>query len=197
MSSRDKILQAVNHNRPAFTPLPDLHVFSAPPVTERLPLFIKSFENAGGVVYQVPDYTSLSNLLEKQFVSPDRILTTITKVTFGHPITEVLDKGHHLAHLEVAVVLGQLGVAENGAIWISEEDLPARVVPFICEHLVLVLPVSKLVGTMHEAYQHLQVATPGYGVFIAGPSRTADIEQSLVIGAHGPKRAQVFLLENA
>ena len=195
MSSRDLILQAVKANRPAFTPLPDATKFSAPAEADRLPIFVKSFESAGGLVYQVPDYTSIASLLEKQFTSPERILNTITKIPYGQPLIQTLDKGHTLANLEIAVVAGTLGVAENGAIWVSENSIPARVVPFICEHLVLVLPKSKLVGTMHEAYAQLKVAQPGYGVFIAGPSRTADIEQSLVIGAHGPKRAQVFLVE--
>ena len=102
-----------------------------------------------------------------------------------------------LAQLELAVVAGSLAVAENGAIWVSEASLPTRVLPFICEHLVLVVYLSQLVGTMHEAYERLQVDEAGYGVFIAGPSRTADIEQSLVIGAHGPKRTHVFLVDDS
>lgn len=197
MSSRDQILNAVKANRPPFTPLPENINFSAPAVTERLPLFIKSFESAGGLVYQVLDKASIGPYLENQFQSPARILNTIKEVNFGYSLPENAGKGHILANLEIAVVSGTLGVAENGAIWVSEDDLPTRVIPFICEHLVLVLPENKLVGTMHEAYAQLQVAKTGYGVFIAGPSRTADIEQSLVIGAHGPKRAQVFLVEDA
>jgi L-lactate dehydrogenase complex protein LldG len=48
---------------------------------------------------------------------------------------------------------------------------------------------------MQAAYARIQVAAGGYGVFIAGPSKTADIEQSLVIGAHGPLALTVFVIE--
>ena len=196
MSSRDQILNKIKANRPPATPLPENVVFAAPPIDQRLPLFIKSFESAGGVVCTLPDQTGIDALLNKSFTSPDKILNTVTSPDYGRNLQEDLNKGHVLANLEIAVVWGVLGVAENGAIWVSEDMLPIRVLPFICEHLVLVLPQSKIVGTMHEAYVQLQVSKVGYGVFIAGPSRTADIEQSLVIGAHGPKRAHVFILED-
>ncbi|MNW08326.1 Lactate utilization protein C [compost metagenome] len=47
---------------------------------------------------------------------------------------------------------------------------------------------------MHEAYQKIADSVYGFGTFIAGPSKTADIEQSLVLGAHGPKNMTVFIL---
>jgi L-lactate dehydrogenase complex protein LldG len=197
MTSREKILSQVRQNKPVAVPLPQNNSFATVTASERLPAFIKSFTGAGGVVSLVPDLASIGRELQTLFDKPERVMNTIPEVGYGLAPTDAIAQGHILANLEVAVVTGSLGVAENGAIWVSVENIPTRVLPFICEHLVLVLPQSSIVGTMHEAYAVLPKSFPDYGVFIAGPSRTADIEQSLVIGAHGPKRANVFILENA
>ncbi|KAA5547463.1 LutC/YkgG family protein [Adhaeribacter rhizoryzae] len=196
MTSREKILNQVRQNKPVAIPLPQNITFATVTEPERLPAFVKSFTSAGGVVSIVPDFTTIGQELQVLFDQPERVMNTIPAVGYGLAPTDAIAQGHILANLEVAVVTGSLGVAENGAIWVSVENIPTRVLPFICEHLVLVLPQSKIVGTMHEAYAILPKSFPDYGVFIAGPSRTADIEQSLVIGAHGPKRAHVFILEN-
>jgi L-lactate dehydrogenase complex protein LldG len=91
-------------------------------------------------------------------------------------------------------IKGLLAVAENGAIWVTEKELVNRLLPFICEHLVIVVNGSDIVPHMHEAYQRIKIDEVGYGAFIAGPSKTADIEQSLVIGAHGPISMKVFVI---
>jgi len=83
-------------------------------------------------------------------------------------------------------------VAENGAVWVPEKNMIHRALPFIAQHLVLVVPASRLVATMHDAYASI-AELGGYGVFIAGPSKTADIEQSLVVGAHGARSMTVVL----
>ena len=59
---------------------------------------------------------------------------------------------------------------------------------------MLVVPADRVVSNMHLAYRELDFTTPEYGTFISGPSKTADIEQSLVIGAQGPRSAVVYLL---
>ena len=97
--------------------------------------------------------------------------------------------------LRLAVFEGEFGVAENGAVWLSEKNLPQRILPFIADHLVLCLTASEIVVDMHEAYARLNEFDSGFGVFIAGPSKTADIEQALVIGAQGPRKCTVFLIE--
>jgi L-lactate dehydrogenase complex protein LldG len=96
---------------------------------------------------------------------------------------------------EVAIIEGLIGVAENGALWVTENELGnVRVLPFIAQHLVMVISEKNIVGTMHEAYKILGLpTTAGFGVFIAGPSKTADIEQSLVIGAQGARSLLVIL----
>jgi L-lactate dehydrogenase complex protein LldG len=95
--------------------------------------------------------------------------------------------------IALAVVPGRLGVAENGAVWVDEADLPHRALPFVAQHLAIVLRTSDVVADMHEAYRRLGRPLPGYGVFVSGPSKTADIEQALVIGAQGPKSLVVLL----
>jgi L-lactate dehydrogenase complex protein LldG len=98
-----------------------------------------------------------------------------------------------LAGVDLAILRARIGVAENGAMWVSEREMQHRVLPFITQHLILILDREGLVGTMHQAYRRIDIAETGFGVFIAGPSKTADIEQSLVIGAHGPRSLVVCL----
>ena len=68
-----------------------------------------------------------------------------------------------------------------------------RAAPFLTEHLVVILERERIVRNMHNAYEQISIDEEGFGIFIAGPSKTADIEQSLVIGAHGPKRHTVLI----
>ncbi len=103
-----------------------------------------------------------------------------------------------LEQLDVAVLRGAFVVAENAAVWLPEANMLHRALPFIAQHLVLVVSRDALVPNMHVAYQRIdpkRTGTPfaGYGTFIAGPSKTADIEQSLVIGAHGARSLMVVL----
>jgi L-lactate dehydrogenase complex protein LldG len=89
---------------------------------------------------------------------------------------------------------GTFGVAENGAVWIADSVVPEPALLFLTQHLVLMLDRRQIVSNMHEAYERLSFDERSYGTFISGPSKTADIEQSLVIGAHGPRSVTVLLL---
>ena len=101
------------------------------------------------------------------------------------------EDGLSLAEVEVLEIDGEFGVAENGAIWLTEDAVPHRVAPFICQHLVI--NVKKIVPHMHAAYEELGKVNSGFGLFISGSSKTADIEQSLVIGAHGARSLTVVV----
>jgi L-lactate dehydrogenase complex protein LldG len=97
--------------------------------------------------------------------------------------------------LDFFVGAGQFAVAENGAVWVASGQTSHRVLFFIAQHLALIVPASELVHNMHEAYRRLRFDRPEFGLFISGPSKTADIEQSLVIGAHGARSHTVFLVD--
>ena len=103
---------------------------------------------------------------------------------------------HELADTDLAILRAHFGVAENAAVWMTEECMIERALPFICQHLAVLIDKKDIVGTMQEAYERLGVAAYGFGVFIAGPSKTADIEQSLVLGAHGPVSMTVFVADS-
>lgn len=190
MGSRENILSAISKNKPAAVALPAAPSF---PMENRdlTTVFTESIVKAGGEVIMIPDSAAIPVKLSAAFPGMVRVANFV-----NDEIESYQSLLQEPAQLEVVVLKGQLGVAENGAIWLHEADCVNRVFPFITQHLALVLHQNSLLGNMHEAYQQLGDQVKGYGVFIAGPSKTADIEQSLVIGAHGAKSLVVFLIGN-
>ncbi|MDR2497148.1 MAG: LUD domain-containing protein [Tannerellaceae bacterium] len=108
---------------------------------------------------------------------------------------QTLENSEQWTDIAHALFCSRLGVAENGAVWLEDADMPHRILPFITRHLILRLATDSLVADMHEAYAKLGQDNFGFGVFISGPSKTADIEQSLVYGAHGAKELTVLLCD--
>ena len=102
---------------------------------------------------------------------------------------------HSFADTDVFVCEAVLGVAENGAVWLPLSRLRHRSALFLATNVIVVLDQARIVGNLHDAYAAIDVAADGFGVFVSGPSKTADIEQALVIGAHGAKSLTILLLE--
>lgn len=194
MNSREKILADVAENQPERFPLPDVHHFerNAPGSLEK---FSEILSSIGGQLYHVSGYGEIAGMLTNRHGTQGRITTPIPQLaSFYKEIGLVNNDVHGLHNVEVAILKARFGVAENGAVWITQQEMGERVLPFICQHLVVIIDAGAIVPTMHEAYELISKTSYDYATFIAGPSKTADIEQSLVIGAHGPRSMTIFVL---
>ena len=185
-SSRDRILVAARANKPAETPLPTVPDFGGDASAERFATVLASI---GGQVVWLDGLEQLGSTLQQLFPQARNSASLLFQATV--PVN-ALTPIHVLADIDLAVLAGVVGVAENGAVWLPEANMLHRALPTITQHLVLVLDHRRIVSTMHQAYAQLS-GTGGYGKFVAGPSKTADIEQSLVIGAHGARSLVVLL----
>ena len=195
--SRDKILAAVKKNEFSHAPLPDVEVLNSLTANSGdLAQQYTAISSAGGsFVYEVADLEAVKVILEKEFKPGVQIISGIKELydyTYAGSVTGEL--AHSFANVELTILQSDLGVAENGALWLTESHMNVRVLPFISQHLAVVISRKALVPTMAQAYAKIGNADYGYGAFISGPSKTADIEQSLVIGAHGPRSLSVFIL---
>jgi L-lactate dehydrogenase complex protein LldG len=191
MNDRDAILHALRHQPPEPVSLPDVPGFAAPSnLAER---FEAALVAAGGTLHLLAPDEHLADLLKQWHPAARVIAATLPDLPVATCPVDAHTPNDVLATVQLAVLPGRLGVAENGAVWVAEADLGHRALPFIAEHVVLVLPADCLVGDLHRSWPGLQDHLGGYGVFIAGPSRTADIEQALVLGAHGPRSLRVVL----
>ncbi len=194
MSSRNSILQAVKQNQPVPGNLPDL----TQPVTalqfDPVSGFSETLSAIGGRVILADDGDDLRVLVRQVFGEEAEITSVMEEIPFKPLFPPGADDPHVLENVQVALMKAQFGVGENGAVWVTESQYKVRVLPFICQHLAVVLSRRDIVPYMHQAYQRISGQSYGFGLFIAGPSKTADIEQSLVLGAHGPKTMTVFLV---
>ncbi|NOT73875.1 MAG: LUD domain-containing protein [Cyclobacteriaceae bacterium] len=191
MSSREKILGDIKKNKPPLAPLPQWTWDS--PVMDAAQNFIIAIKNVSGKVVEISNIAEARENILNTHGEQQRIVDRISSITSQDIESE---DALSLEKIEVGIIEGQVGVAENGAIWVDQANTGHRALPFICQHLCIVLETSRIVPTMHEAYSLINVKKEGFGTFIAGPSKTADIEQALVIGAHGPRSLTVFLLKN-
>jgi len=136
----------------------------------------------------------LDALINKLYPDASLISSNVQSCTLGNFTSNDAKTPHDLEKLDLAVVKGEFAVAENGAVWIKNMDNKHRVLYFIAQNIVIIVNKKDIVNNMHEAYQKISFDDAGYGVFVSGPSKTADIEQSLVIGAHGPKSGYVIFI---
>jgi len=175
-------------------PTVDLHRITryADPVEQ----FQESLRFVGGESHVVDSPEQMLEILNsiEVFASARRIASTFPEAVPPTVDLTAIDDPHDLASLDWTIVRGEFGVAENGAIWIDGKTMPHRVMIFIAQYLAIAVSRSQIVHHMHEAYGRVGTPQPGFGIFVSGPSKTADIEQSLVLGAHGCRKLQVFLL---
>ncbi len=202
MSSKTSILSSIRRHTIEQYPCPDLSKVEEKALTYPDPVaaFSQHLEQAGGHAVALSEGQTLGSLIASLYPKAQRVALAmqgledtdhLPGVVFNPDEVEVPAE---LNGTDLAIVDSSLGVAENACCWI-EQHVRHRAIYFIAEALVIVLHKADIVSNMHEAYKRIpNNADVPYACFISGPSKTADIEQALVFGAHGAKDVTVVLV---
>lgn len=154
--------------------------------------FIEISKTVGGKVIEVKATDDLNAVIRKAY--PDaKVFASNVKGIQADLNPDTVATAADLNGADVGIIQGEMGVAENGCIWVPQ-TMKERAIYFISEELVILLDKKNIVNNMHEAYKRLEMNNYGYGVFISGPSKTADIEQALVMGAQAARGVTVILI---
>ncbi len=195
MSSKEDILKKYRANVIERFDMPDLSDIKAITYSNPLVQFVQMTVNVGGKVIEVEKGKDINQLIKEIYPDAKEIASNLPEITIATRNPDEVGRARDLNGTDVGVIRGQFGVAENACIWIPQ-TMKEKAVCFISENLVILLPKSQIVNNMHEAYKRIQFddTYDGYGTFISGPSKTADIAQVLVMGAQAARSVTVLLL---
>ena len=195
MSNKDDILKKYRANVKEKFDMPDLSDIKAITYPNPLVQFVKMSEMVGGQVIEVDPGRDINVLIKELFPDAKEIVSNLPEITIATRNPDTVGRARDLNGTDVGIIRGQFGVAENGCIWIPQ-TMKEKAVCFISENLIILLPKSQIVNNMHEAYKRIEFDKEydGYGTFISGPSKTADIAQVLVMGAQAARSATILLL---
>ena len=193
MSSKEDILKKYRANIRQKYDMPDLSGIQAITYPEPLVQFVKMSEMVGGQVIEVDAGRDINTLIRELYPDAKEIASNLPEVTIATRNPDTVGRARDLNGTDVGVIRGMFGVAENGCIWIPQQ-MKEKAVCFISENLVILLKKSEIVNNMHEAYKRIEFNDYGYGTFISGPSKTADIAQVLVMGAQAARSVTIFLM---
>ncbi|MFQ5773802.1 MAG: lactate utilization protein C [Kiloniellaceae bacterium] len=146
----------------------------------------------------VAEYLKVHNLPPKLKLAPDPGLEALPWKR--HKLLEIAT-GRGEADDEVSVTGAFAGIAETGTLMLHSGPEGPTTLNFLPDTHIVVLGASQVVGAYEDAWERVRAAY-GRGVlprtvnFITGPSRTADIEQTIQLGAHGPRRLHIVLVED-
>ena len=195
MSNKDDILKRYRANVREKFDMPDLSDIKATTYPNPLVQFVKMTEMVGGQVIEVDPGRDINVLIKELFPDAKEIASNLPEITIATRNPDTVGRARDLNGTDVGIIRGKFGVAENACIWIPQ-TMKEKAVCFISENLIILLPKSQIVNNMHEAYKRIEFDNEydGYGTFISGPSKTADIAQVLVMGAQAARSATVLLL---
>ena len=193
MSNKEEILKRYRENVRERYDMPDLSDIRAITYPDPLVQFITMSQNVGGKVIEVKDGQDINDIIKEVYPDAKEIASNLPEVTIATRNPDTVEDARQLNGTDVGIIRGVFGVAENGCIWIPQQ-MKEKAMCFISENLVILLPKSQIVNNMHEAYRRVEFNDYGYGTFISGPSKTADIAQVLVMGAQAARSVTVLLM---
>lgn len=197
--ARQAILDRIQTKHVPAPPLPDVDPDRVIEFANPIEKFIEMLAFVGGEAHQVNSNDQIQQILGEIDVFRDatRIVSTAPDAVAGTIDATRVSDPHDFSTIDWTIAQGEFMVAENGSIWVDGNTLPHRVLLFIAQYLAIIVPRSQIVSNMHQAYGRIEGYQGRFGIFVSGPSKTADIEQSLVLGAHGCRKLQVFILDDS
>ena len=195
MSNKDDILKRYRANVREKFDMPDLSDINAITYPDPLVQYITMTESVGGHVIEVKEGQDVNQLIKSLYPDAKEIASNLPEITIATRNPDEVGRARDLNGTDVGIIRGKFGVSENACVWIPQ-TMKEKAVCFISENLVILLPKSQIVNNMHEAYKRIEFDKEydGYGTFISGPSKTADIAQVLVMGAQAARSATILLL---
>ena len=195
MSNKDDILKRYRANVREKFDMPDLSDIKAITYPDPLLQFINMTKSVGGNAIEVAKGRDINEIICELYPEAKEIASNLPEITIATRNPDTVGRARDLNGTDVGVIRGKFGVAENACIWIPQ-TMKEKAVCFISENLVILLPKSQIVNNMHEAYKRIEFdkTYDGYGTFISGPSKTADIAQVLVMGAQAARSATILLM---
>ena len=193
MSSKEDVLKKYRANIREQFDMPDLSDIQAITYPDPLLQFMNMTKSVGGNAIEVDAGRDINELIRELYPDAKEIASNLPEITIATRNPDEVGRARDLNGTDVGIIRGKFGVAENGCVWIPQQ-MKEKAVCFISENLVILLPKSQIVNNMHEAYRRIEFNDYGYGTFISGPSKTADIAQVLVMGAQAARSATVLLL---
>lgn len=180
-NTKDSILSRLRSNVRETYDKPDLS-FTKLTYSDPVEAFVHTATtSAGAKVIEMKEDDDINELIRRAYPDAKTISSNVEGIKADKNPDKV-QSPQDLDGTDVSVVSGTVGCAENACIWIPQ-TMKQRAVCFICEYLVIIIDRKNIVNNMHEAYDKIEMPEMGFGAFISGPSKTADIEQSLVYGA--------------
>jgi L-lactate dehydrogenase complex protein LldG len=195
MNARETILTAVRSNLPQpavqLPEIPNFDRIGNGQDKSMLSEFVRQLEAIGGRSFEVADAGAARAKVKELFPDAKVVCSAVPEVPGTRQITEVHDP-HDLNDVDVGIISSPLGVAEAGAIWLTQKELVVDALAVLSQHLIILLDPAAIVQTMHDAYNQIEMTASPYGVFLAGPSATGDIEGIMVRGAQGARSLTVL-----
>lgn len=193
MSNKEDILRKFRNNIKQKFDMPELDDIKGIKYPDPLVQFISMTEAVGGKVIELEKGKDINEVIRELYPDAKEIASNLPEITIATRNPDTIGSPQALNGTDVGVVKGVFGVAENACVWIPQ-TMVEKAVCFISENLVILLDKKEIVDNMHEAYKRISFNDYGYGSFISGPSKTADIAQVLVMGAQAARSATVILI---
>ena len=196
MSTKEHILSRYrkNINVGEQYDMPNLDALQGVTYTDPVAQFISMSNTVGAKVAELEKDADINGLIKRLYPEAKVFASNMAEITIATLNPDTVGTAQERSGPDVGIVRGELGVAENGCVWIPQ-TMKERAVCFISEYLVIVLSRRAIVSNMHQAYARINMTDYGYGTFISGPSKTADIAQALVMGAQAARGVTVILTD--